>query len=166
MTSVELDFGRSFRKIPHHRFGPKLRSHRKSHRIIIDNERWFKNGPPFLGKSFTANKAIKRHRQISQILKRAAKRKANEGNDKLADDYIRLYRILQSCRPRRRCGSSFCPKCARAFQRAKFAAEANVIEDLAQYRTGRHLVLVTIIPKKLAYLPGQFQQIDPLKANR
>jgi hypothetical protein len=94
------------------------------------------------------------------------KREANKGNDNLAVAFKRLHTKINHCRPRRRCGSSACPKCARAFQRAKVAAQANVIEDLARQRTGRHLVLVTIIPKKLTYLPGQFQQIDPLKANR
>ena len=160
--------GPSFRQIPHslQSLPPRFQSHRKSHQIILANERWFKNGPPFLGKSFTAKKSIKRHRQISQILKRAAKREANTGNDKLAAAYHRLQAKIDHCRPRRRCGSSACPKCARAFQKAKVAAQAQVIEDLAQYRTGKHLVLVTIIPKKLAFPPGQFQQINALKANR
>jgi hypothetical protein len=132
----------------------------------MSDERWFKNGPPFLGKPFTAQKAIKRHRQISQILKRAAKREAGKGNDKLAGGYIRLFKTLQSCRPRRRCGSSACPKCARAFQRAKVVAQQETIQRLAQHRKGRHLVLVTIIPKKLMYLPGNFLNADPVKANR
>src|SRR5579863_469005 len=52
----------------------KFHSHRKTHNTIIADERWYGKGPPFLGKSFTAKKAVKRHGQISKILGRAAKR--------------------------------------------------------------------------------------------
>jgi hypothetical protein len=70
------------------------------------------------------------------------------------------------CRPNRRCGSAACPKCARAFQRAKVEAEQIAITDLAKVRPSKHLVFVTIIPRGMTYLPGQFSQIDVLKANR
>ena len=70
------------------------------------------------------------------------------------------------CRPRHRCGSSACPKCARAFQRAKVAAEETIIAALTKSRPNKHLVFVTIVPRHMTYLPGQFSQIDVLKANR
>ena len=78
----------------------------------------------------------------------------------------RLQAKLTPCRPRRRCGSSACPKCARAFQRAKVAAEETIIADLSKARPNRQLVFVTIVPRHMTYFPGQFSQIDVLKANR
>ena len=46
------------------------------------------------------------------------------------------------------------------------AAEETIIADLANARANKHLVFVTIIPRGMTYLPGQFSQIDVLKANR
>jgi hypothetical protein len=40
-----------------------------------------------------------------------------------------------------------------------------VIADLAKTRPNKHLVFVTIIPRYMIYLPGQFSQFDVLKAN-
>ena len=111
-------------------------------------------------------KTVQRHAAVIKILSRAGKRAARAGNDELADAYHRLQAKLTACRPRRRCGSSACPKCARAFQRAKVAAEETIIADLANARPDKHLVFVTIIPRGMTYLPGQFSQIDVLKANR
>ena len=138
----------------------------KAHKTVISNERWFRKGPPFLGKPFTVKKTVQRHAALIKILSRAGKRAASAGNDELADAYHRLQAKLTPCRPRRRCGSSACPKCARAFQRAKVEAEQTVIADLAKTRPNKHLVFVTIIPRHMTYLPGQFAQINVLKANR
>ena len=55
---------------------------------------------------------------------------------------------------------------ARAFQRAKVEAQQIAITDLAKVRPDKQLVFVTIIPRGMTYLPGQFFQIDVLKANR
>ena len=35
---------------------PKFRAHVKAHKTVIGNERWFRKGPPFLGKPFTVKK--------------------------------------------------------------------------------------------------------------
>jgi hypothetical protein len=145
---------------------PKFRAHVKAHKTVIANERWFRKGAPFLGKPFSVKKTVERHAAVINILSRARKRAARAGNDELADAYHRLQAELTPCRPRRRCGSSACPKCARAFQRAKVEAEQRVIADLANARADKHLVFVTIIPRHMIYLPGQFTQIDVLKANR
>jgi len=138
----------------------------KAHKTVIGNERWFRKGSPFLGKPFTVKKAVERYATVVKILSRAGKRAARAGNDELADAYRHLRAKLKKCRPRRRCGSSACPKCARAFQRAKVAAEETIIADLANARADKHLVLVTIIPRHMTYRQGQFSQIDVLKANR
>jgi hypothetical protein len=145
---------------------PKFRAHAKAHKTVIAQERWFQKGPPFLGKPFTVKKTVNRHATLMNILSRAAKRAARAGNQQIADAYHRLQAKLTPCRPRQRCGSSACPKCARAFQRAKVEAEQTAIADLAKTRATKHLVFVTIIPRHMTYLPGQFSQIDVLKANR
>ena len=113
-------------------FRSKFRAHVKAHKTVISNERWFQKGPPFLGKPFTVKKTVRRHAAVIKILSRAGKRAARAGNDELADAYRRLQAKLTPCRPRRRCGSSACPKCARAFQRAKVEAEQTVIADSDQ----------------------------------
>ena len=145
---------------------PKFRAHEKAHKTVIAHERWFRKGEPFLGKPFTVKKTVQRHAAVIKILSRAGKRAARAGNDELADAYRRLQAKLTPCRPRRRCGSSACPKCARAFQRAKVEAEQTIIADLTKARANKHLVFVTIVPRHMTYLPGQFAQIDVLKANR
>ena len=144
----------------------EVRARAKAHKTVISNERWFQKGPPFLGKPFTVKKTVRRHAAVIKILSRAGKRAARAGNDELADAYRRLRAKLTPCRPRHRCGSSACPKCARAFQRAKVAAEETIIAALTKSRPNKHLVFVTIVPRHMTYLPGKFSQIDVLKANR
>jgi hypothetical protein len=138
----------------------------KAHKTVISNERWFRKGQPFLGKPFTVKRTVKRHATVIKILLRAAKREAKKGDSELAAAYHQLHNTIKHCRPRRRCGSSACPKCARAFQRAKVEAEQIVIADLANTRANKTLVFVTIIPRGMTYFPGQFSQIDVPKANR
>src|ERR1700722_3777577 len=98
---------------------PKFRAHKKAHQTVTCNERWFRKGEPFLGKPFTVKKAVRRHATLINILSRAGKRADSAGNKETADAYRRLRTKITACRPRWRCGSSACPKCARAFQRAK-----------------------------------------------
>jgi hypothetical protein len=145
---------------------PTVRSHCKAHTTVITNECWYGESAPFFGKAFTAKKAIKRHREISRLLERAAEREAKRGNDEQAAAYQGLHSKLSECRPRRRCGSSACPKCARAFQRAKVTAHIRAIAELTPKKSEKTLVLVTIIPPKMMYSPGDFLRINPRKANR
>lgn len=145
---------------------PKFRAHQKAHKTVVSNERWFTKGEPFLGEPFTVKKTVKRHATLNKILARAAKRERRAVNDEAADAYHRLHAKLTPCHPHRRCGSAACPKCARAFQRAKVEAQQIAITDLAKVRPDKQLVFVTIIPRGMTYFPGQFFQIDVLKANR
>jgi hypothetical protein len=145
---------------------PKFRAHVKAHQTVVSNERWFRKGQPFLGKPFTVKKAVQRHATVIKILSRAAKRAGKAANDRTADAYRRLQAKLSPCRPHRRCGSAACPKCARAFQRAKVEAEQIAITTLADTRPNKQLVFVTIVPRGMTYGPGQFSQIDVLKTNR
>ena len=144
----------------------KFRAHVKAHQTVIGNERWFGKGSPFLGKPFTVKKTVKRHAAVVDILDRATKRATKAADETLADAYHRLQVELTECRPQRRCGSLACPKCARAFQRAKVAAEETLIADLATTRQNKHLVFVTVIPRGMTYRPGRFSQINVVKANR
>ncbi len=144
----------------------KFRAHVKAHQTVITHERWFGKGQPFLGKPFTVKKMVKRHAVVVNILARATKRATKAADQPLAVAYHQLQAQIAKCRPHRRCGSSACPKCARAFQRAKVVAEEAIIADLATTRTDKHLVFVTIIPRGMRYLPGEFTQIDVVKANR
>ena len=57
---------------------------------MISNERWFRKGPPFLGKPFTVKQIVNRHATLIKILSRAGKRAARAGNNELADAYHRL----------------------------------------------------------------------------
>jgi hypothetical protein len=61
-------------------FRPKYRAHQKAHRTVIAQERWFRKGPPFLGKPFTVKKTVRRHAAVIKILSRASKRAARAGN--------------------------------------------------------------------------------------
>jgi hypothetical protein len=145
---------------------PKFRAHQKAHKTVISHERWFRKGELLLGKPFTVKKTVQRHTTLIKVLSRAGERAARAGNQQIADAFHRLQAKLTPCRPRRRCGSAACPKCARAFQRTKVAAEETIIADLAKTRANKHLVFVTIVPRHMTYFPGQFSQINVLKANR
>ncbi len=109
-------------------------------------EHWYGDEAPSLGKSFTAKKTAERQQEVVQILGRAAKRAAKAGSNKLAQAYDALADKLDACRPRRRCGSLACPKCARAFQTAKVAAQRRLIKKLAKARSGKQLVMASVIP--------------------
>jgi hypothetical protein len=145
---------------------PKFRAHAKAHRTVIGNERWFRKGEPFLGKPFTVKKTVNRHGSVIKILSRAGKRAARAGNQQIADAYRRLEVKIKKCRLRRRCGSAACPKCARAFQRAKVTAEETIVTAFAATRANKYLVFVAIVPRGMTYFPNQFSQIDVLKVNR
>ena len=132
----------------------------------VEEQDWYGNSSPNLGKSFTAQKTAERHSDVLDILLRAANHSKSTGNRKQADVYFDLYDKLEACRQKRRCASSACPVCARAFQRAKTAAQLKAIKRLAKTRSTKHLVLVTLIPKRFVYKPGQFFQLDIPKANR
>jgi len=141
-------------------------AHIRTHEAVVTNEFWYGDGPPSLGKSFTAGKTAERHAAVVRILLKAAKKAATAGNKRLADAYYDLADKLSGCRPRARCGSLACPKCARAFQKAKTAAQQTVILDLQKNRARKRLVFVSIIPKGMTYPPGSFSRIDIIKANR
>ncbi len=136
------------------------------HKEVISNEYWYNDGPPALGKSFSAAKTVRRHHQVIGILCRAAKRETKAGNDGLADALPRLANKLASCKPGFRCGSLACPQCARAFQRAKVAGQKKCIKRLGKSRTSKTLVMANVIPLWMTYTGEQLDQLDVEQANR
>jgi hypothetical protein len=141
-------------------------THVRAHEEIIDNENWYGDAAPSLGKSFTAKKTAERHQDVVQILGRAARRAAKAGPKKLAQDYEALADKLDACRPKRRCGSLACPRCARAFQKAKVAAQRRLIKKLAKARPGKQLVMANVIPLWMTFGPDQLVQLDVGRRNR
>jgi hypothetical protein len=145
---------------------PSTNKYVRAHEEIINNEHWYGDAAPSLGKSFTAKKTAERHQEVVQILGQAARRAAKPGSKKLAQDYDALADKLDACRPRRRCGSLACPRCARAFQKAKFVAQRRLIKKLAKARPGKQLVMANVIPLWMTFRPDQLAQLDIGKRNR
>jgi hypothetical protein len=122
----------------------RFRDHVRAHEAVISNEFWFSDKPPSLGRGFTAADTAKRTTTVTQILLRVAKRAEKNGTSDLAQAYYQLYDKLEACRPRSRCGSLACPQCARAFQKAKIAAQQTAITAATKTRH-RHLVVVAAV---------------------
>jgi hypothetical protein len=145
---------------------PRLQTHVRAHNQVVNSEHWYSDAPPALGKSFTAADTQERFTIVKEILLRAAKRAERDGPADLAKQYYQLLDKLAACRPRRRCGSLACPRCARAFQKAKIAAQETAAGGATEDRPNKHLVFVTIIPPAMMYPPGKFQNIDVKHSNR
>ena len=145
---------------------PKCQRHKTIHASILQNEHWFSDDPPDLGEAFSRRKTNKRHKTVTKIVQRAAKRAAKNGQQQLAEALERLQEKLRECRPRNRCGSSACPRCARAFQKAKVAAQEKIITAESNKKLAKKLAFVTIIPKRFKYMPDEFDKINVRKANR
>jgi hypothetical protein len=141
-----------------------FQNHKKAHFAVLNNEHWFSDSPPDLGKAFSTKKANKGHKIVVKIVQRAAKRAAKNGQQPLAEALERLWEKLKNCRPHKRCGSLACPRCARAFQKAKVAAQEDFITSLSKTRA--KLVFVTIIPRRFNYTRDELHKIDVRKANR
>jgi hypothetical protein len=73
---------------------------------------------------------------------------------------------LYGCRPRARCGSLACPKCARAFQRAKTSAQQALIPVLPKANSTKKLVMANVVPLGMTYQPHQLRHLDIQKRNR
>lgn len=151
---------------PHQPEQPQFRTHVRAHEAVISNEAWYCDGPPDLGKSFIAKKTDERQHTVTAILVRAAIRAAKASDGIRAEAIYRLVDKLEGCGPKRRCGSMACPRCARAFQKAKVAAEETVIQGIIKTSPGKQLVMVTIIPMTLRFPQGELTQLNIRKQNR
>jgi hypothetical protein len=145
---------------------PRFQAHVRAHEQIISNELWYGDQAPDLGEGFSAADTDARTATVIEILLRAAKKADKNGNPDQAEAYYQLSDKVEACGQRCRCGSLACPRCARAFQKAKMAAQQTAITSATKTRAARHLVLVTLIPRTMKYTPGEFKEIDVKKANR
>lgn len=148
------------------RNGPVFHTHEKAHHEVLATESWFGDGKPYIGKQFTAHKARERKADIINLLFRAAKQDRRDGDTGLALRLELLADKLFYCQPGRRCGSSACPECLRAFQRAKVAAQRTTIKQLKVARQGKLLVMVTIIPLMINYKLKDLASLKVQKLNR
>jgi hypothetical protein len=145
---------------------PKLQTHIQAHEAVTNNEFWYTNKPPNLGQGFSAAETAERRTTVMEILLRAAKRAEKDEDADLAEAFYHLYDWLEACRLFDRCGSLACPRCARAFQKAKIVAQEEAISEASKDRADKQLVFVTLIPPRLMYALGDFNKIDLKKANR
>jgi hypothetical protein len=145
---------------------PKFRSLVQAHEAVTTNELWYGDQPPNLGQGFSAAETAERRTAVLGILLRAAKRAAKDEDADLAEAFYQVYDKLEACRPFDRCGSLACPRCARAFQKAKIVAQEEAIIKATKRRADKQLVVVTLIPPRLMYAPGEFNEIDVKKFNR
>jgi len=145
---------------------PKFRVFVHEHQEVINNEHWYNDGPPLLGKAFSKEKTLQRHHKVIQILRRAEKRETKAGNDNFATALQTLADKLTHCKPDLRCGSLACPQCARAFQRAKVAGQKECIKNLTKNRAEKTLVMGNVIPLWMTYTNDQLDKLDIKEANR
>jgi hypothetical protein len=139
----------------------------EAHNAVLAAERWFGNGDPQWPEAFTAEKTRERRDRVLAIVLRAANRAAKDVTPKTrARDLFGLFEKLAGCRRRHRCGSLACPLCARAYQRAKVAAQEKVIAAITHAKPKKRAVFVTLIPKRLMFSPNQLSDLDICKANR
>jgi hypothetical protein len=146
----------------------RLTKHVHVHEAVIANEYWYGDGPPRLKASFSAAKTRERQAEVIDLLERAAKRAKANGDRELSRRLGKLANKINRCRRRARCGSLACPQCARAFQRAKAAAQRRVIKEIENESPfgNKILVMVTVIPLHLRFTPANLIQLDIAKRTR
>jgi hypothetical protein len=145
---------------------PKFKIHVQAHEAVTSNESWYTNRPPNLGQGFTAAETAERRTTVMDILLRAAKRATKNEDPEQAEGFYQVYDKLEACGLLDRCGSLACPRCARAFQKAKVVAQEEAVVQATKQRADKKLVFVTLIPPHLMYAPGEFHKINVKKANR
>ena len=141
-----------------HQPRPKFQTHVQAHEAVTNNELWYGNKPPNLAQGFTAAETAERRTTVMEILLRAAKRADKDEVTELAEALYHLHDKLEACRPFDRCGSLACPRCTRAFQKAKVVAQEEAISEASKNRVDKQLVFVT--PDSTAHdvRPGRVSQ--------
>jgi hypothetical protein len=110
----------------------RFRAHVKGHEAVTTNEYWYGGGPPLLKSTFSAAKTAERQAKVIDLLERAANKAKTHGDRQQSRQLGKLANKLDCCRRRDRCGSQACPECARAFQRAKAAAQQELIKQITK----------------------------------
>ena len=138
-----------------------LQTRKKIHRAILENPRWFGDEPPIMDEKFNAAQTDERRELFLEILRRAARRESNVG---LSRAYTALADKLDFCGDEK-CGSSACPTCRRAYQRASSAAQTGIIHQASKLLHGKELVFVTIIPVDYCFPCETLHQFDVRQFN-
>jgi len=161
----------------------RLTKHVQAHEAVITNEYWYGDGPPLLKMTFSAAKTAERQAEIVDLLEKAATKSKATGDRGQSRLLKKLAAEIDRCRPHDRCGSLACPLCARAFQRAKAAAEQQLfssafpkspitaanVNDSGNVNLDpprKILVMATVIPLHLQYRPQALVRLDIPKRNR
>jgi hypothetical protein len=79
-----------------------LQTRKKIHQAVLENSRWFGDGPPIMDEKFNAAQTDERRENFVEILRRAARRESNVG---LSRAYTALADKLDFCGDEK-CGSS------------------------------------------------------------
>jgi hypothetical protein len=152
---------------------PRLIKHVRAHEAVIGNEYWYGDGPPLMHPSLSAKKTAGRRAEVVDLLEKAAKKSKGTGDRDQSRLLRRLANKIDRCRRRNRCGSLACPECARAFQRAKAAAQKEVLlaslPKSARSNSdpaNKVLVMVTVIPLDLHYTSATLPRLDIAKRTR
>jgi hypothetical protein len=159
-----------------------FRAHVHAHEVVTTDEYWYGDGAPRLKTTFSAAKTAERQAEIIDLLEKAANKSKANGDRQQSRQLGKLANKLDRCRRRDRCGSQACPQCARAFQRAKTAAQQELIEQITKSKRApnsstkstksepkpaeRILVMATVIPLHLRYSPADLSKLDIAKRNR
>jgi hypothetical protein len=128
-----------------------ISTYQEAYAAVLKTPYWYGDRPKLLKEAFNAANTEKRANIVVDILRRAARRKSER---RLSEQYLSLADKLSGCRPARRCGSSACLTCLRAFQQAKAVAHHGQIFQLAEKYPTVLWCLVTIIPRESNYSVG------------
>jgi|GraSoiStandDraft_57_1057295.scaffolds.fasta_scaffold217838_2 hypothetical protein len=143
-----------------------FKTHVRVHKNVLENEHWFGDSGPKLGRQFTVAKAKERKTELLKILWQAAKSARNHGNLKFATSLEILGDKLHACSAGTRCGSLACEECRPAFQRAKFSGQARLLATLKVDYPHKQVVMATIIPRRFIYRIDELDALDVAAANR
>jgi hypothetical protein len=160
-----------------------IRRYLHAHEAVVANEHWYGDGPPRLKPSFSAAKTADRQAEVVDLLERAANKSKANGDRQQARLLTRLASKFARCRRGDRCGSQACPQCGRAFQKAKAAAQEQVIKETENKSSSKPnkskksangnsepvtkiLVMATVIPLDLRYTPADLINLDVAKRTR
>ena len=127
---------------------------------ILNNDAWYGDGPPDMADSFNAEKTSRRRDLFVGFLRRAARCKQKSD---VARNYNLVADKLEWC-PVSRCGSSSCPECRRAFQRAFASAAEDFIHALTPSIEGK-LVFISIIPVEYCFPVGTLSEFEVSEFN-
>jgi hypothetical protein len=134
----------------------------KAHTAVLENPYWFGDGPPAMPEKFNAKNTKARQPIVISVLNKAAARSPSHLNSAA---YTALIEKLEWCPPQA-CGSLADPVCGRAFQRAKAAAQTDLISQINRSQVDKKLVLVTIVPLNCQLQCGTLHRLNIHKFNK